>query len=74
MNMPLTKEQAKQNLHWLVNTCISKGGIFDSAVQVATLINSIEIYGASDAPGLTALRSVPGAADQLQNRIDNSEK
>jgi hypothetical protein len=70
----LTKEQAKQNLKWLVDTCVNKGGIFTDAIQVAVLINSIEVYGADHTSSETpALRAIPSAAEQLENRIKNSE-
>lgn len=72
MNM-LTKEQAKGNLLYLIDQCIVKGGIFKNAMEVASLINSVEVYGADEEPGKPALRAVPSAAEQLQNRIDNSE-
>lgn len=69
----LSKEQAKSNLHWLINTCVNKGGIFTDAMQVATLVNSVEVYGASDEQGSPAMRAIPSASEQLQTRINNSE-
>lgn len=70
------KQNAKQNLLWLIDTCIEKGGIFKTAQEVANLVNSVEIASANDEPAeRPAMIAMKGtASEQIQARIDNQEQ
>lgn len=74
--MVMTKEQATSNLLLLIDTCIRQGGIFNNAATVANMVNSVHVLGADNEKGPVPamFRQRGSAAEQLQERIDKTEK